>query len=75
MADVITGDTQLGATKQELIASLVQKELASMAVLMPTISSVSGFAIPGAKSISFPRLANFTAVNRTEGAQDGQGAE
>ena len=27
MADVITGDTQLAATKQAVIASIVQKEL------------------------------------------------
>jgi hypothetical protein len=68
MADVITGNTQLGATKQELIASLVQRELAFRAQLLPTVRDVSTFAVPGAKSISFPKLSSFTVTNRTEGS-------
>lgn len=67
MADVITGNTQLGATKQDLIASLVQKELAFQAKLLPTVLNVSPFAVNGAKSISFPKLTSFTVVNRAEG--------
>lgn len=69
MADVITGNTQLGATKQELIASLVQKELAFRARLLGTVRDVSSFAVRGAKSISFPKLTSFTVINRTEGSQ------
>lgn len=68
MADAISGNTELGATKQELIASLVQKELAFKSKLLPTITDVSMFAVEGSKSISFPKLTSFTAVNRTEGA-------
>jgi hypothetical protein len=68
MADVITGNTQLGPTKQELISSLVQKELAFQAKLLPTVLNVSNFAVPGSKSISFPKLTSFTVINRTEGA-------
>lgn len=68
MADVITGNTELGATKQALIAALVQKELAFNAKLLPYFTDVSAFAIPGSKSISFPKLTSFTVVNRTEGA-------
>lgn len=66
MADVITGNTELGATKQELIAALVQRELQFNAKLVPYITDVSAFAVPGAKSISFPKLTSFTVVNRAE---------
>jgi hypothetical protein len=66
MSDVVSGNTELGATKQELIASLVQKELAFQAKLVPTVTDFSSFAVPGAKSISFPRLTSFTVINRDE---------
>ncbi len=69
MADVITGNTELGATKQDLIAALVQRELAFNAKLLQYFTDVSSFAIPGSKSISFPKLTSFTVINRTEGAQ------
>jgi N4-gp56 family major capsid protein len=68
MADVIMGNTELGSTKQELIASLVQKELAFQAVLAGSVATdVSVYAQPGMKSIDFPKLTSFTVVNRTEG--------
>jgi hypothetical protein len=67
MADVITGG--LANTKQALISSLVQKELAFNAVLKNTIMDVSPFAVPGALSVSFPKLTSFTVVNRAEGSQ------
>lgn len=69
MADVVAGNTELGATKQDLIAALVQRELAFAAKLLPFVTDVSMFAVPGAKSISFPKLTGFTVVNRTEAAQ------
>lgn len=68
MADVITGST-VANTKQALISSLVQKELAFNAVLKNTIMDVSPFAVPGALSIAFPKLTSFTVVNRAEGVQ------
>lgn len=67
MADVISGG--LANTKQALISSLVQKELAFNAILKNTIMDVSPFANPGSVSISFPKLTSFSVVNRTEGAQ------
>jgi hypothetical protein len=66
MADVITGNTELGNTKQTLIANLVQKELAFNAKLVPFVTDVSSFAVPGAKQINFPKLTSFTVVNRAE---------
>jgi hypothetical protein len=68
MADSIHGNTELGATKQDLIASLVQKELAAKANLLPTVMDVSRYAVKGAKSISFPKFDSFTPINRTSGA-------
>jgi hypothetical protein len=60
----VTGNTQLGPTKQELIAAAVQRELKYAAVLSSYVSDVSQFAVKGAKSISFPKLASFTVQNR-----------
>lgn len=61
----VTGNTQLGATKQDLIAALVQKELKFQAKLMGTVSDVSTFAVKGSKSISFPLATSFTVENRS----------
>jgi hypothetical protein len=68
MPDVIAGNTELGATKQDLIAALVQRELAFNAKLLPYFTDVSAFAVPGSKSISFPKLTSFTVVDRVEAA-------
>lgn len=64
MADVITGNTQLGPTKQDVIAAIVQKELKFAAKLLPYITDFSVFAGKGAKSVSFPKLSSFTVVDR-----------
>jgi hypothetical protein len=68
MADVITGNTQLSATKQALIISLVQKELKFAAKLAGTVTDYSAFAVKGAKSISVPKLTSFTVTNRASEA-------
>lgn len=67
MPDVITGNTELSTTKQDLVAALVQRELAFNAKLLPYFTDVSVFAVPGAQSISFPKLTGFTVVDRAEG--------
>lgn len=67
MADLITGNTQLGPTKQDLIAAVVQKELMFQAKLMAYVTDVSAFCVKGAKSISFPKLTSFTVINRASG--------
>lgn len=66
--EVITGNTELVATKQALISSLIQKELKFKAKLLPTVTDLSAFAVKGAKSISFPKLNSFTVQNRTSAA-------
>jgi hypothetical protein len=67
MADAIMGDTELGVTKQDLIAPLVQKELTFQAKLTQFFTNVSSYAVAGAKTISFPKLSSFTVVDRAEG--------
>jgi hypothetical protein len=64
MADAIHGVTETGATEQDLITSVVQRELEFAAKLVPTIQNFSQFAVKGAKSVSIPKLDSFTAVNR-----------
>lgn len=56
--------------KQDLIASVVQRELEFKAKLLPTVTNVSQWAIPGAKSISFPKLSSFSVNDRAFGAAD-----
>ncbi len=68
MADAgVTSNTQLTATKNDLITALVQKELISKGVLAPTIMDVSRFAGKGVQSISFPKGTSFTVENRATG--------
>ena len=69
MADVITENTQLGATKNALIAELVQRELVYNAKLTGIVTDVTEFAVEGMKSIAFPKLTSFTVTNRAEGTK------
>lgn len=68
MADAITGNTESVASKMDLIASAVQRELAFRAKLIPTITDVSKFAEPGLKTIEFPKLTSFSVAKRVEGS-------
>lgn len=58
------GNTELTATKNALIVSLVQRELIDKAVVMPSIYDASAFAVKGAKSISVPRAGSFAVEDR-----------
>lgn len=64
----VTANTELVATKNALITSLVQKELIAEAKLLPTITDVSAYAGKGMKSISFPKFGSFTVEERVSGA-------
>lgn len=68
MPDVITGNTELSSTKNDLITSLVQKELKFRAKLLATVTDLSSYAGKGMKSISFPKLSSFTVENRASAA-------
>lgn len=67
MADTIHSNTELGATKQDVISALVQKELKFKAKLAPYFTDVSRFAVKGMKSISFPKLSSFVVQERASG--------
>lgn len=69
MADLIHGNTEVGATKEAMIAAVVQRELISGSIVAPYCYNVSQYCEPGAKSIEFPKAGHFTVLNRTEGSQ------
>ena len=66
--DVITGNTEIGNTKQDLIAAMVQRELAFKAKLTPYFTDLSSMVGPGMQSISVPKLSSFTVADRAEGS-------
>lgn len=68
MADLITGNTEIGGTKQALIAAMVQKELAFKAKLTGFFTDLSALAVPGSSSIAIPKLSSFTVIDRSEGS-------
>lgn len=68
MADLITSNTHLSASKQDVITAVIQKELKFKSKVMPYATDVSMFAVKGAKSISFNKFTSFTVVNRASGA-------
>lgn len=63
------GNTDLTATKNALIVALVQRELITRAVVMPSIMDASAYAVKGTKSISVPRAGSFTVEDRATTAQ------
>ena len=64
----ITGDTQLGPTKSEVIAEIAQRALISNSAILNTVRDVSMFATKGAETISFPKNTTlFSAENRASG--------
>lgn len=65
----IVDNTALTATKNALIVALVQRELISKAVVMPSIRDASMFAGKGAKSVSIPRAGSLTVEDRATGVQ------
>lgn len=66
----VTGDTQLGPTKQEIIAEVAQRALISNSAILSTARDVSMFAAKkGTNQISFPKNTTlFTAENRASAA-------
>ena len=65
----VTGDTQLGPTKQELISEIAQRALISSSTLLASARDVSVFASKGNSQISFPKNTTlFSAENRASAA-------
>lgn len=67
MPDAIHGNTEIGATKQDLIAAVVQKELIEGSIVAPRVTDWSFLSEPGAKQIEIPKAGSFTVANRAEG--------
>ena len=65
MADAIQ---TLPNSKNDLIISLVQKELIERAMFAPFCRDLSGFAGKGTQSIKVPKLSSFSVVDRAFGA-------
>jgi hypothetical protein len=62
------GNTELSATKQEIIAEIAQRALVQQSKFLGTIRDVSNRAVKGASSISFPNYGSlFTVENRASG--------
>lgn len=62
-------------TGQDSIAEIVQVKLRKSAVLTNIFLDVTSFAMPGDKSISFPRWANSFSVQKLSGSQKGDDQE
>lgn len=60
------GLTEVTATRQQLVASIVQETLKQNALLLGTITDYSAFAQPGASQVSVPRRDQFAAANKAE---------
>jgi hypothetical protein len=67
MADAIHGNTQVGPTKEEMIAQVVQRELIEGSVVASRVTDWSFLAEPGASQIEIPKGGSFTVANRAEG--------
>lgn len=63
------GNTELTFSKNQLIVALVQRELISKAVVMPSILDASVYAVKGTKSISVPRAGSFAVEDRATTVQ------
>jgi N4-gp56 family major capsid protein len=64
MAEI--GLTEVGATSQEIVSSLVQETLKQEAIVLPTITDYSSFAIPGSNVVQVPRRTQFAAADKVE---------
>lgn len=60
------GLTEVTATRQQLIAGIVQETLKQKSILLPTVTDYSQFAVPGASQVGISRRAQFAAANKAE---------
>lgn len=60
--------TATNATKNQLITSLVQKELAFQVKIAQLLTDLSRFAVKGSREIHMPKLTSFTAGSRVAGS-------
>lgn len=65
------GNTELVATKQELITEIAQRALISQSVMIPTISDFSSRAVKGASQVSIPKYSSLFQVENRASATAG----
>jgi len=64
MADM--GFTEVSATTEEIVSSLIQDELIAKSILIPTVTDFSNMAEKGVNVIKVPRAGSFTADSKSE---------
>lgn len=64
MAEI--GVTEVTASSQEIVSSIVQDVLKQKSILLPTVMDYSSFAIPGSDMVKIPRRTQFAAADKTE---------
>lgn len=69
MADAIHGNTELVATKMDLISAVVQRELIEASKLTGRVTDWSFLAEPGSKTVEIPKAGSMTVQDRAEGVQ------
>lgn len=63
----VISNTEMAPTKMDLIIAAAQRELKASAQLAGFFSDKSMFAVKGSKSVSFPKLSSFQALDRASG--------
>lgn len=63
----LISNTEIAPTKMDLIIAAAQRELKASAQLAGFFSDKSIFAVKGSKSVSFPKLSSFLALDRLSG--------
>lgn len=66
MADALQGVTEVDATIQDVVSSLIQSYLQQEALLVPTVQDWSAMAKPGLDTIKIPRAPGFTVGDKAE---------
>lgn len=66
MADALMGVTETAANALANISNMAQSFLIQQSVLLPTVTSYSSLAVPGASSIKLPRSGGFTVGDKAE---------
>jgi len=65
--DAIFGNTELVATKMDLISATVQRELIEASKLTGRVTDWSFLAEPGVKTVEIPKTGSLTVADRVEG--------
>jgi len=60
------GATEIAATRQQIVSSIVQEALAEKAQLLPLVTDLSAQAVPGMSQLSIPRRNLFSASTKSE---------